>query len=145
MKLKHDNTIIWIWLIQYSVSLGSTFFNGCVFLVGLVHYSRDLQILFSAKKTLKLGLTALFTHLKIILLQCFQFSVFNNKRYPNRPIIEFFTSPIVYLLILILGLLLISLALGPQRGAQNMSKEKNVDTFPSTYCTFYLWAMIFLP
>ena len=40
------------------------------------------------KKILKIGLTALFTHLKIILLQCFQFSVFNfqqNKLYPNRP------------------------------------------------------------
>ena len=39
---------------------------------------------FSAKITLKLGLMALFTHLKIILLQCFQFSVFSNKRYSNR-------------------------------------------------------------
>jgi len=30
----------------------------------------------------------LFTYLKIILLQCFQFqfSVFNNKRYSNRPL-----------------------------------------------------------
>ena len=36
------------------------------------------------KKTLKLGFTVLFAHLKIILLQCFQFSVFNNKRYLNR-------------------------------------------------------------
>ena len=34
---------------------------------------------FSTKFSLKMGLTALFTHLKIILLQCFQFSVFNNK------------------------------------------------------------------
>ena len=33
---------------------------------------------FLAKTTLKLGLMALFTHLKIILLQYFQFSVFNN-------------------------------------------------------------------
>ena len=30
------------------------------------------------KKILKMGLTALFTHLKIILLQCFQFSVFSK-------------------------------------------------------------------
>ena len=39
------------------------------------------------KKKLKLGLTILFTHLKIILLQCFQFSVFSNKQYPNRPLV----------------------------------------------------------
>ena len=44
---------------------------------GPVYYSRDLQILYLAKKTLKLGPTVLFTHLKIILLQCFQFSIFN--------------------------------------------------------------------
>ena len=30
------------------------------------------------KKNFKMGLTALFTYLKIILLQCFQFSVFNK-------------------------------------------------------------------
>ena len=30
--------------------------------------------------SLKMGLTALFTHLKIILLQCFQFSVFNFNK-----------------------------------------------------------------
>ena len=36
-----------------------------------------------------MGPMALFTHLKIILLQCFQFSVFrfsNNKFNPNGPI-----------------------------------------------------------
>ena len=33
-----------------------------------------------------MGPTILFTHLKIILLQCFQFSVFsNNKLNPNGP------------------------------------------------------------
>ena len=45
-----------------------------------------------------MGPTILFTHLKIILLQCFQFSVFsfqfsvfsNNKLNPNGPIIEQF-------------------------------------------------------
>ena len=39
---------------------------------------------------LKMGLTVLFTHLKNILLQCFQFSIFsfsNNKFNPNGPII----------------------------------------------------------
>ena len=41
-------------------------------------------------KILKMGLTVLFTHLKIILLQCFQFSVFSfnkNKFNPNGPYI----------------------------------------------------------
>ena len=33
------------------------------------------------KKKLKIGPTALFTHLKIILLQCFQFSVFSKISY----------------------------------------------------------------
>ena len=40
--------------------------------------------------SLKIGSTVLFTHLKIILLQCFQFSIFSfqfqlNKFYSNRP------------------------------------------------------------
>ena len=33
-----------------------------------------------------MGPTILFTHLKIILLQCFQFSVFSNNKFnPNIP------------------------------------------------------------
>ena len=40
-----------------------------------MHYSQDLQVLNLTKSTLKLDPTALFTHLKIILLQCFQFSI----------------------------------------------------------------------
>ena len=46
------------------------------------HCSRTIHALFT-------GPTTLFTHLKIILLQCFQFSVFSfskNKLYPNGPI-----------------------------------------------------------
>ena len=35
--------------------------------------------------TLKMGPTILFTHLKIILLRCFQ--VQQNKFYPNRPVV----------------------------------------------------------
>ena len=31
----------------------------------------------------------LFTHLKIISLQCFQFSIFSNKRYSNKPLHHF--------------------------------------------------------
>ena len=59
-----------------------------VFFVGLVHCSRDPQVQISAKIKLKLGPTILFKHLKIILLQCIQFLVFNNKWYPNRSLIE---------------------------------------------------------
>ena len=40
---------------------------------------RTHKPLFSAKLSLKMGLTVLFTHLKIVLLQCFQ----QNKRYLN--------------------------------------------------------------
>ena len=50
----------------------------CVTPVGPVHCSRDPQTSFSVTFLLKIGLTALFTHLKIILLQCFQFSVFSK-------------------------------------------------------------------
>ena len=41
---------------------------------------------FSAIFSLKMGLTILFIHLKIILLQ--YFSVFNFQLYPNRPYIK---------------------------------------------------------
>ena len=44
-----------------------------------MHCLRNPQTFFSAKFSLKMGPTTLFIHLKIILLQCFQFSVFNNK------------------------------------------------------------------
>ena len=40
---------------------------------------------FFHKNNFKTGFHVLFTYLKIILLQCFQFSVFNNKQYSNRP------------------------------------------------------------
>ena len=40
----------------------------CVFYVGLIHYLRNPQVLFSTKIILKLGSTVPFTHLKIILL-----------------------------------------------------------------------------
>ena len=43
------------------------------FFVGPVHYLQNLQIRNSLKFSLKLSPTALFTHLKIILLQYFQF------------------------------------------------------------------------
>ena len=37
------------------------------------------------KSNFKTGSQALFTHLKIISFQYFQFSIFSNKRYPNKP------------------------------------------------------------
>ena len=45
-----------------------------------------MHALFMHLKILKMGLTTLFTYLKIILLQCFQFS--NNKFNPNEPIVS---------------------------------------------------------
>ena len=57
------------------ISQQSVFF----FLVDPVHYLRDLQTTFFPKKTiLKLCPTALFTYLKIILLQYFQFSAISG-------------------------------------------------------------------
>ena len=50
------------------------------------------MILLCRGQTLLTGHTTLFTHLKIILLQCFQFSVFNfsnNKFNPNGPLVGF--------------------------------------------------------
>ena len=67
-----------------SFLLSSSFFFNCAFLwllafpVGPVHYSRDQQTSFFNETFIKNGPTALFTHLKIILLQYFQFSVFNK-------------------------------------------------------------------
>ena len=43
-----------------------------------MHCSWDPQLLYSEKKKFKFGLTVLFTHLKIILLQYFQFSIISN-------------------------------------------------------------------
>ena len=53
-------------------------------LVGPVHCSQDPQVLFLAKFSLKLGLTTLFIHLKIILPQCFQFSVISGIQTYSR-------------------------------------------------------------
>ena len=54
------------------------------------HCSWSHKYHFSVTFSLKLALTALFTYLKIILLQCFQFQ--QNKLYPNGPSVHsFFT------------------------------------------------------
>ena len=76
------------WLVCLSVRLECTEnVRSYVLLnkVGPMYYLQDLQLIFSSKKILKLGPTILFTYLKIILLQFYQFSIFNNKRYLNRP------------------------------------------------------------
>ena len=49
-----------------------------VFIVDPVHCLRDSQVQKNANIKLKLGLTAVFTHLKTILLQCFQFSTISG-------------------------------------------------------------------
>ena len=58
----------------------STFFS-----VSPVYCSQDLQIRKNVNLTLKLGPTALFISLKIILLQDFQSLVLFNEQYPNKP------------------------------------------------------------
>ena len=63
---------------------------------------------FIQKKILKMSPTVLFTHLKIILLQCFQFLVFNfskNKFNPNGTID-------IYIYIYILTVMILSLSVG---------------------------------
>ena len=54
-----------------------TTFKFVCFLVGPMHCSRTRKYFFS-KSTLKLGPTVLVTHLKIILLQYFQFSTISD-------------------------------------------------------------------
>ena len=49
-----------------------------VFIVDPVHCLRDSQVQKNTNIKLKLGLTAVFTHLKTILLQYFQFSIINS-------------------------------------------------------------------
>ena len=63
---------------ELSVSLGSafcSFLSDCVFLVGLWALFMGPATWENTNLMLKLGPTILFLHLKIILLQYFQFSV----------------------------------------------------------------------
>ena len=58
-----------------SVSLDNNAFveaSICVFWLGPIHYSRDSQVWKNVNLTLKVSLTTLLIHLKIILLQYFQ-------------------------------------------------------------------------
>ena len=55
--------------------------------VHTVHCSWTHKFHFSTTFSLKMGLTILFTYLKIILLQCFSVSVFSFQLYPNGPLV----------------------------------------------------------
>ena len=59
--------------------------------MGLMHCSRDLQVRVSTNFSLKLGLTVLFTYLKIILLQCFQFSAISGFQTDPKYVPKFFS------------------------------------------------------
>ena len=76
---KSQTTISLLYYIALFVDFNSDLYT--------VHGSHKLHFLETF--SLKMGSTVLFTHLKIILLQCFQFSVFSfskNKFNPNEPI-----------------------------------------------------------
>ena len=61
--------------------------SGFIFCVGPVHFSQDLHVRILAIFFLILDFTVLFTHLNLFCYSIFsfQFLVFRNKRYPNRP------------------------------------------------------------
>ena len=73
--------LVWVWMLLKIESYACLCFFFCV---GLMHYSRDPQIRILANFSLKLGPTVLFTHLKIILLQYFQFSVISSIQTDHR-------------------------------------------------------------
>ena len=83
--------IVSVWgVLILAFSVPRFFFSFCTRTV--ISHGFTIHALFTycshIKKILKIGLTILFTHLKIILLQYFQFSVFNfrnNKFNPNGP------------------------------------------------------------
>ena len=53
-----------------------------------VHCLQTHKFHFSAIFSLKMGLTVLFIHLKIILLQYFSVFSFSFQLYPNRPLVS---------------------------------------------------------
>ena len=74
-----------------SICLGSAFLSWSIFFMWIRYtIHRIYKYLYLAIFSLKSGLMTLITHLKIILLQYFQFSVlvFSNKQYPNRLLIS---------------------------------------------------------
>ena len=68
-------------LFMYGIWTVTTTFDRSSVNSASVHCSRTHKFHFLSIFSLKMGPTALFTHLKIILLQCFQFQ--QNKFYPN--------------------------------------------------------------
>ena len=58
--------------LRYSMCLHLIFMGPWALFMGPTTWKKNANL------TLKLGPTALFTHLKIILLQCFQFSIING-------------------------------------------------------------------
>ena len=78
------------WTIQWTVAAKfdfSIFFSQSVH---IVHCSWTHKFHFSATFSLKIGLTVLFTHLKLFCYSIFQFSVsvFSFQLYPNGPLVE---------------------------------------------------------
>ena len=70
---------MYVWIaLKTEFSLGLAFF--CV----SVYCLWDLQVRKSAKTTLKLGPTVLFTYLKIILLQYFQYSAISGIQTDSK-------------------------------------------------------------
>ena len=68
-----------MWYLEYVwIALASAVAISLRFCVDPVYYSQDPRLFFSATFSLKLGPMTLFTHLKIILLQCFQFSTISG-------------------------------------------------------------------
>ena len=87
-------------------------------------YSRTVAILFMHLKRLKMGSTVLFTHLKIILLQCFQFSV-------STTICSIQTDP--------------NCAFGSNENYKLFHYSAYFATIHRPYCTFwyYSWASLY--
>ena len=74
----------------FSFSLSLFFSRHVNSKITWMYFERDKVHCSHTVHTLFMGPTALFTCLKIILLQCFQFSFFSfnkNKLYPNGPLI----------------------------------------------------------
>ena len=92
-------TTIWSYL---SFHLGSAFSHVLAqafwykkrkhFFVGSVYCLRDSQVPSFINFSLKLSLTVLFIHLKIILLQCFKFSIINGIQIDLNSLIIIFSK-----------------------------------------------------
>ena len=70
---------------EFSLHLGSAFSSESVFFLSLVHCSRDLQVPSFNNFFFKIGSQGTIHTFKNYF--AIVFSVFNNKWYPNRPLI----------------------------------------------------------